>query len=133
MLLAAAGGAQEVVSPDGGRASARIEGGRILVTVEAGTVLDEIVLRSYAVGAAHMAFGWVTSEGLAVDADGAVGDLTIRSFGVPRAVDTPLIEVDVVDGQGPAVNGSDAVFTAVAAAVWLHKGTPERLPAGMGL
>ena len=29
---------------------------------------------------------------------------------------------------GPPVNGSDAVFVAVAAAVWLHQGCPSDLP-----
>ena len=57
--------------------------------------LDEVVLRSYVTGAAHMALGWVTSEALAVDAAGQVHDLTIRSFGILRAVDTPPIEVDI--------------------------------------
>ena len=97
-----------------------------------GEVLDEVVLRSYCVGAAHMALGWVTSEGLAVDEAGQVHDLTIRSFGVLRAVDTPPIDV-VVDhvATGPAVNGSDAVFAAVAAAVWLAQGAPPAWPTGV--
>ena len=47
-------------------------------------------------------FGWVTSEGLAVDADGAVHDLTIRSFGVLRAVDTPPIDVEIEPRRRPA-------------------------------
>ena len=54
------------------------------------------MLRSYATGAAHMALSWVSREGIAVDDDGTVHDLTIRSFGVLRAVDTPPIEVEVV-------------------------------------
>ena len=53
------------------------------------------MLRSYATGAAHMALSWVSREGIAVDDDGAVHDLTIRSFGVLRAVDTPPIEVEI--------------------------------------
>ena len=103
-------------------------GGRIRVRVAAGDPLDEVVLRSYAIGAAHMAYGWVTSEGLAVDGDGVVHDLTIRSFGIPRAVDTPPIDVTIDPAPGPPVNGSDAVFAAVAAAVWLHQGRPQDLP-----
>ena len=91
-------------------------------------VLDEVVLRSYAIGAAHMAYGWITSEGLAVDAEGNVHALPIRSFGIPRAIDTPPIEVEIDPTPGPAVNGSDAVFAAVAAAVWLHQGCPTDLP-----
>ncbi len=128
LLAAATGSRRPVVSPDGGRATAEVVDGCIRVEVDAGTPLDAVVLRSYAVGAAHMAFGWVTSEGLTVDEAGTVHDLTIRSFGVPRAVDTPPIHVDVVASDGPPVNGSDAVFAAVAAAVWLHQGTPADLP-----
>ena len=77
-----------------------------------------------------MAFGMVTSEALTVDDDGDVHDLTIRSFGVPRAVDTPPIDVEVIDADGPPVNGSDAAFVAVAAALWLHQGCPPELPSG---
>jgi CO/xanthine dehydrogenase Mo-binding subunit len=98
------------------------------VDVECGAVLDEVVLRSYCVGAAHMALGWVRSEGLVVGADGVPLDLTIRSFGVLRAVDTPAIDVTILPSDDPPVNGSDAVFAAVAAAVWRHDGFPPRWP-----
>ena len=67
-----------------------------------GDPLDEVVLRSYCIGAAHMALGWVTSEGLAVDADGTVHDLTVRSFGIVRAADTPVIEVEIEPDDGSA-------------------------------
>jgi hypothetical protein len=121
-------------SPAGAVATADVVLGpaaRVAVRVRCGRVLDEVVLRSYCVGAAHMALGWVTSEGLAVDAGGEVHDLTIRSFGVLRAVDTPPIEV-VVDpaDDGPPVNGSDAVYAAVAAATWLAQGAPPAWPTG---
>jgi hypothetical protein len=116
-------------APDGATASATIaDDGSIHVTVEAGRVLDARILRSYCVGAAHMALGWVTSEGLAVGDDGVPHDLTMRSFGVLRAVDTPPIEVEIVDVDGPPVNGSDAVFAAVAAAVWRRAGWALRWP-----
>ena len=95
-----------------------------------GEPLDEVVLRSYCVGAAHMALGWVCSEGLAVDGTGEVHDLTIRSFGVLRAVDTPPIDVTIEPSDGPPVNGSDAVFAAVAAAAWLAQGCPPAWPTG---
>ena len=65
-----------------------------------------------------MALSWVTSESLGVDTDGTVHDLTIRSFGVLRAIDTPRIEVTIESDDREPVNGSDAVFAAVAAAVW---------------
>jgi aerobic-type carbon monoxide dehydrogenase small subunit (CoxS/CutS family) len=125
--------AATVRSPDGAVATAEVtlgESPRVGVRVACGEPLDEVVVRSYAVGAAHMALGWVTSEGLAVDAAGEVHDLTIRSFGVLRAVDTPPIDVTVEPGDGPPVNGSDAVFAAVAAATWLAQGTPPAWPTG---
>jgi xanthine dehydrogenase small subunit len=92
----------------------------VVVRVAAGDPLDEIVLRSYALGAAHMALGWVLTEGLAVDPDtGEVHDLTIRSFGILRAKDTPPITVELFDDPGaPLAHASDAVFAAVAAATW---------------
>ena len=40
------------------------------VQVDAGEPLDEMVLRSYCTGAAHMALSWVRSEGIAVDEAG---------------------------------------------------------------
>jgi len=93
---------------------------RVEVRVAAGDPLDEIVLRSYCIGAAHMALGWVCTEGLAVDPDtGGVLDLTIRSFGVIRPACTPPIDVTIIDDSGPALPAaSDAVFAAVAAASW---------------
>ena len=57
--------------------------------MSAGDVLDEVVLRSYCVGAVHQALGWVRSEGIAVDEAGEVLDLTIRSFGILPARDMP--------------------------------------------
>jgi CO/xanthine dehydrogenase Mo-binding subunit len=109
---------------------------RVDVRIAAGDPLDEVVLRSYCIGAAHMALGWVLSEGLAVDPEtGEVLDLTIRSFGVIRAKDTPPIEITIVDDPGePQPRGSDAVFAAVAAAAWnavtaVDGARPEQFPA----
>ena len=131
MLVAAARGeAGEVRDPEGGWARASVADGRISVTVGGGDPLDHVVLRSYVIGAAHMAFGLITSEGLSVAPDGGVGDLTIRSFGVVRAADVPPIEVHVEPESGPPVRVSDAAFAAVAAAVWLAQGCPSDLPSG---
>ena len=93
---------------------------RLEVRVAAGDPLDEIVLRSYAIGAAHMALGWVCTESLTVDpAAGEVHDLTIRSFGILRAKDMPPIAVEVIDDlREPLAGSSDAVFAAVAGAAW---------------
>ena len=89
--------------------------------VAAGDPLDEIVLRSYAIGAAHMALGWVLTEALTVDPEtGEVHDLTIRSFGILRAEDMPPVD-DRRSSTTPRAAGarsSDAVFAAVAAATW---------------
>ncbi len=124
-----------VTSPVGARASAHVavDGEGVPVSVEVGLrcgeALDEVVLRSYAVGAAHMALGWVRSEAVAVDDEGVPRDLTIRSFGVLRAVDTPPVAVTIEPASGPPVNGSDAVFAAVAAATWAALGWPPEWPA----
>jgi xanthine dehydrogenase small subunit len=117
-----------VESPDGARATALVDDDGIHVDVSCGSVLDAVVLRSYCVGAAHMALSWVTSEGLSVDDAGVPHDLTIRSFGILRAVDTPSVGVELADGVGQPVNGSDAVFAAVAAAAWAASGWAERWP-----
>jgi len=106
------------------------------VRIACGDPLDDVVLRSYAVGAAHMALGWVLTEQIAVDPErGEVFDLTIRSFGVIRARNTPRIDIELVADDGPPrARASDAVFAAVAAATWnalaAHAGVrPERFPA----
>lgn len=120
-----------IARPDGARASATIRpDGTIAVTVACGAPLDEVVLRSYCIGAAHMAYSWVTSEQLAVDDAGQVHDLTVRSFGVVRAADTPPIEVTIEPSGADPVNGSDAVFAAVAAATWRHRGLAPTWPTG---
>ena len=123
-------GPDTVLSPSGAEATAIVREGVIEVRVRCGDPLDETVLRSYCIGAAHMAWSWVTSESLAVDTDGAIGDLTIRSFGIVRAVDTPRIDVVIEPADGTPVNGSDAVFAAVAAATWRHAGHPGVWPVG---
>jgi xanthine dehydrogenase small subunit len=127
VLLNAATGAP-VVSPDGATATATFDGETIDVSVSCGQPLDTVVLRSYCIGAAHMAYSWVTSESLAVDPDGEVLDLTVRSFGVVRAVDMPPVVVSIEPSDTEAINGSDAVFAAVAAAVWRHHGHSSAWP-----
>lgn len=127
----------EVTSPEGAVAHAEVVTGdepQIRVRIRCGEPLDEVVLRSYCTGAAHMALGWVTSEGLSVDGNGEVQDLTIRSFGILRARDTPPIVVDIdTEDDRPPMNGSDAVFTAVAAATWLAQGLPTDWPTGVAV
>jgi aerobic-type carbon monoxide dehydrogenase small subunit (CoxS/CutS family) len=131
MLLAAVTGSPDVTAPRGGTAAATVaDDGSVHVVVRAGDPLDEAVLRSYCTGAAHMAIGFVTAESIAVDDAGVSHDLTVRSFGVLRAVDTPRITNELDPADGPAVADADAVFAAVAAAVWRHQGHPEVLPTG---
>jgi len=118
-----------VTSPEGAVASVAIgRDGVVRVDLRCGQILDSIVLRSYVIGAVHMALGWVTSEGLSVSDDGTINDLTIRSFGVLRAADMPHVEVTLHDEESEPVNGSDAVFAATAAAVWSSQGWPTSWP-----
>ncbi len=127
-------GPDEVRAPGGGWARAFVDDdGSIDVEVEGGDPLDEVVLRSYVMGAAHMAVGWVTSEGIAVDEDGQPIDLTIRSFGIVRPGDMPDVRVRIVGSSRDPVNASDAAFAAVAAAVWRHQGFPPAWPTGSSL
>lgn len=114
-------------STDGALAGARVEVDdttgavtAVHVRLDAGDPLDGTVLRSYAIGAAHMALGWVLTEGLAVDPyTGDVLDLTIRSFGVIRPKAMPQVTIEIVGADGPArASAGDAVFIAVAAAAW---------------
>ena len=129
VLLAAARGDAAVTAPSGGRAEADVAAdGSVRVRLWCGDPLDDVVLRSYCVGAAHMALGWVRSEGIAVDAAGTVHDLTIRSFGILRARDMPDVHVETANRSGPPVAVSDAVFAAVAAAAWRAEGYPGQWP-----
>ena len=131
VLLAALTADEAITTPNGARAVVSIDDDdTVRVSVRCGAPLDEVVLRSYCVGAAHMALGWVTSEGIAVGDDGVPHDLTMRSFGVLRAVDTPRIEVTIEPDDGEPVNGSDAVFAAVALAAWRRAEFAPRWPTG---
>ncbi len=131
LLAAARGEPGWITCPGGGSATAAVDGdGSISVEVRAGRVLDETVLRSYCTGAAHMAYSWVTSESLGVDPAGVVHDLTVRSFGIVSAAKMPAVQVDVLDDGSEPVNGSDAVFAAVAAAVWIDRGLSPTWPTG---
>ncbi|MDY7104020.1 MAG: 2Fe-2S iron-sulfur cluster-binding protein [Actinomycetota bacterium] len=125
------GAAAPVTSPEGARAEVRLGPDGVDVALRCGEPLDEVVLRSYCIGAVHMALGWVCSEAIAVDPDGGVADLTIRSFGILRPAEMPLVRVRIEPDDGEAVNGSDAVFAATAAAAWAGLGFPPELPAGV--
>ena len=127
LLAGARGVAGPVRLPGGGLAAVHV-GDVIAVEVDCGRPLDEVVLRSYCIGAAHMAYSLVTSEAIATDGTGAVVDLTVRSFGVVPATRTPPVEVTIRESDGEPVNGSDAVFVATAAATWLARGCPPVWP-----
>ena len=128
LLSGAAGEARPVRSPSGAVAEAEVTSGGVRVRVACGDPLDDVSLRSYCIGATHMALGWVWSEGIAVDESGEAQDLTIRSFGILRARDMPAVEVEIDRSGGEPVNGSDAVFAAVAAAAWIGEGCPQDWP-----
>jgi len=133
-------GEATISGPSGATAQARVEvdevgaPSEVRVLLCCGDPLDVAVVRSYAIGAAHMALGWVCSEGIALDAHGEPEDLTIRSFGILRARDTPPVQIDLDPsgvGEEP-VAGSDVVFAAVAAATWIAQGVPELWPTRRG-
>ena len=130
LLCGALGKVGTIYSPDGSSASAEVDEKQINISVRCGLPLNETVLRSYCIGAAHMAWSWVTSESLTVDENGEVQDLTVRSFGIVRAGEMPEVNVEIEPDKGNPVNGSDAVFTAVAAATWIYKGTLPEWPIG---
>ena len=115
-------------APGGGTAEAEWRQGSLRIQVHCGEPLDEIVLRSYCIGAAHMAYSWVTSEALSIDTNGDVHDLTIRSFGIVPASKMPPVEVEIEASDDPPTNGSDAVFAAVAAATWRAASHPPDWP-----
>ncbi len=118
-----------VAAPGGGRATVSVSPeGPVYVEVWAGEVLDRAVLRSYCMGAVHQALGWVRTEGIAVDDDGAVRDLTVRSCGVLSARDTPWMHVTLHTEDRWPVNGSDAVMAAAAAAAWITDGLAPAWP-----
>jgi xanthine dehydrogenase small subunit len=129
------GSVVRVAGREGGWAEASVTDDGLHVRVDAGDPLDVVVLRSYCIGAAHMGLSWVTSESLAVDGEGDVQDLTVRSLGVLGAAAMAPVTVEVVGGGGDvgAVPVSDAVFAAVAAAVWRHQGCPGTWPTGRAL
>lgn len=123
------GAAVTVSGPAGGRARVSVApDGPVQVEVWAGEVLEPSVLRSYCMGAVHQALGWVRSEGIAVDTGGAVHDLTVRSYGVLPARDTPWMHVTLHEEDRWPVNGSDAVLAATAAAAWITDGLAPAWP-----
>lgn len=138
-----AGGGDALGAGDGARGGAG--GGNMAVEVRVccGIVLDEVVLRSYSIGAVHMGLSWVTSESLAVTDDGEVLDRTLRAAGVLAATAMPAVEVHLqepearspsgVVGPTEACNGSDAVFLAAATAAWIHQALPPVWPTGIPL
>ncbi len=129
-LSALGDGHQPQATPGGGTALAEWTQHGLRVRVRGGDPLDETVLRSYCIGAAHMAYSWVTSEALTVDPHGEVHDLTIRSFGVVPASRMPPVEVVIEPSDDPPVNCSNAVLAAVAAATWRAAGHPPDWPTG---
>ena len=111
-----------VNSPSGARATVTYDGTTLHAQVFAGDPLCVTTLRSYVMGAMHQAFSMVTSEGLALDEQGAPVDLTIRSFGIVGAAGTPAMQVTIEESSDAPVVAGGAVFAATLAAVWLQEG-----------
>ncbi|MEJ7720233.1 MAG: 2Fe-2S iron-sulfur cluster-binding protein [Ilumatobacteraceae bacterium] len=119
-----------VALTSGARAVAEFDGDELVIHVHAGDPLDATVLRSYCTGAAHAALGMVRSEAVALDDTGRPVDLTIRSFGILRAQDTPAIRIEIADADrgGEPLAVSDAVFAAALAAAWRSTSFAPRWP-----
>ncbi len=117
-----------VVTPDGALAEVVRRDDAIHARCDAGAPLCEATTRSFVIGAVHQGFSMVTSEGIAVDADGTPVDLTVRSFGIVPARGMPRVEVSLVASDAPPVAVGTAVFAATLAAVWLAEGAGPRWP-----
>ena len=123
------GEAVEVVAPGGGRAVVRLDAHDVVhVAVDAGAPLCAITLRSYVIGSVHHGLGLVRSEGIAVDDEGQVHDLTIRSFGIIGAQAMPFVEVEIIESDAPSVPIGVAVMAATMAAAWTEAGQPPTWP-----
>ena len=127
-------GEVEITSPDGGERPGPGDARRRAARRGAGPrrpALDEVVLRSYCIGAAHMALGWVTQRGprgrRRRPGPRPHHPQLRRPPGRRHAPDRRRRRA----GDGPPVNGSDAVFAAVAAATWLAQGLPTDWPTGV--
>ena len=94
---------------------------RIEVRVAAGDPLDEIVLRSYVIGAAHMALGWVCTESLVGRPGHRRGarphDPVVRHPARRRTCRRSTSTWSTTTASR-SPDASDAVFAAVAAAAW---------------
>ena len=123
-------GPVEVISPEGARASVEVSDAAVQVTVDAGRPLCSITLRSYVIGAVHQALGLARHEGIAVDASGAVLDLSLRSLGQLSAAQMPQVDVEIIDSDTEALPVSIAVMAATFASAWLADGRPSDLPSG---
>jgi len=117
-----------VTTSQGALAKVQVTSDRVLLEVQAGDPLDEVTLVSYCTGAVHMALSQVRSEFLGLSPEGEPVDLTIRSFGILPAKQTPEIKVKVLPGQGPALKASDAVFAASLAGAWILDGLGPSWP-----
>ena len=118
-----------VTLPNGASASVTVHGGgEIRAVVAAGAPLCEVTLRSFVIGAVHQGLSMVRSEGIAIDDEGIVHDLTIRSFGIIGASAMPHVEVEIVDDGSEPVPCGVAVLAATMAASWVVAGTPPAWP-----
>jgi hypothetical protein len=123
---------------DGGRATVSVwprgtlhecPRGKVDVRISAGDPLSVPTLRSYVVGAVHQGLGWVWQEGIGVDSQGTIVDLTIRSFGILSAKTMPDVDVMIEGDDRFPRPVADAVFCATAASAWIADGLPPFWPA----
>ena len=70
----------------------------------------------------------VLSEGIALDENGEVLDLTIRSFGVLSAAQMPPVNVTLEKDESEPVACGVVVMAAAMAACWLDAGLGSYWP-----
>jgi len=128
-LGASPDGTVSVTTPNGATAAVTIQSdGAVSVVVNAGQPLCNATLRSYVIGAVHQGLGMVLSEGIAVDEQGSIHDLTIRSFGILTALQMPVVEVTIIPDERDPVAAGTAVLAAAMGAQWVRAGLGSKWP-----
>jgi hypothetical protein len=128
VVSAEPGKALSVSSANGASARVAMSDGMVSVHVSAGDPLCTSTLRSYAIGAVHQGLSMVLSEGIALDENGEVLDLTIRSFGILSAAQMPPVDVTLEKNESEPVACGVVVMAAAMAACWLDAGLGSYWP-----
>jgi xanthine dehydrogenase molybdenum-binding subunit len=107
------------------RESGRIE--KVVAAHDVGRAVNPLLCEGQIEGAVHMGLGYALSEDFPADAEGRPTNMTLRSLGIIRAKDVPVIETILVERAQPnapygikGVGEIGLVPTAGAVAAALH-------------